>query len=175
MKATELPVKGSGPSGIMIKQSAGYDLRLLIYNVLVADTTLTTREYISDHGVPVYARVYDTVPRGAMKPYVAVGKAAIAVNEQQPKDCYADKYMLEIDCFTHYGGKAQVSQIMNDVIAALYTAWAAKPRTLQFSDESPYVISLFEVGVRGEDVSVWDAKEAEHDVATFNIVVIQVQ
>ena len=161
-------------SGILVKRHAGYDLRLLLVNVLMNDPTLTTATYEDEHGNSIKVRIYDTVPPGVKKPYIAIGKAAINIDERQTKDLFIDKYLVEIDIFTHYGGKKQVSEIMNDVIFALSSAWASDPQQLQFPEESPFLIGTFEIGVRGEDVSVWGAKEAEHDVLTCNVQVAQV-
>jgi hypothetical protein len=143
--------------------------------VLTSDPTLTETEYEDEHGNDVKARIFDTVPPEAKRPYVAIGKAAINIDkEKQTKDLFIDNYLVEIDCFTHYGGKKQVSELMNDVIFALSSAWASVPPTLQFPEESPFMVGVFEIGVRGEDVSVWGAKEAEHDVLTCNVQVVQV-
>jgi hypothetical protein len=158
----------------MIKQSASYELRRLLYDTLTLDPTLTTRVYLDEHSNEVTANVWDTVPPKVKKPYVTIGKAAIKIDrEAQTRDFYADLYMVEIDSFTHYGGKADVAQLQNDVMVALYTAWANK--TLQFDAGSSFLVGLFEIDVRGEDVSVWGPKDAEHSVMTCNIQVIQIQ
>jgi hypothetical protein len=159
---------------LIIRQSASYELRKLFYDVLVADDTLTSRVYYDEQGNVTAAKVYDTVPPKVKKPYVTVGKAAIKIDrDTQSKDMFADIYMVEIDCFTHYGGKADVSQLMNDAMYALSAA--AVNQTLQFDDGSAFRLGIFEIDVRGEDVSVWGPKEAEHSVLTCNVRVVQVK
>ena len=157
---------------MMIKQSASYELRKLLYETLIADTTLTTRVYSDERGNAVNAQVYDTVPPKVKPPYVMIGKAKINVDSAQSKDGFIDLYMLEIDCFTHYGGKADVSQLQNDAMAALYTAWATGE--LQFENGSSFRVGSFEIGIRGEDISVWGPKEREHNVMTCNIRTLQI-
>ena len=157
----------------MIKQSASYELRKLLYETLIADPTLTTRIYSDERRNDVTAHVYDTVPPKVKPPYVMIGKAAIKVDTAyQSKDGFIDLYMLEIDCFTHYGGKADVAQLQNDAMAALYTAWAIGD--VQFEEDSSFRVGSFEIGVRGEDISVWGPKEREHNVMTCNIRTIQI-
>ena len=157
---------------ITVKQSASYELRKLIYDTLSQSETLTTREYLDPQSNVICAKVYDTVPKGAKPPYVTIGKAAIKIDRAaQTKDVFVDLYMLEIDFFTHYGGKADVSQLMNDAMAALSYAWAIGE--LQFTEDSAFLVGLFEIDVRGEDVSVWGPKDREHNIMTCNIQVIQ--
>jgi len=159
---------------MIIKQSASYELRELLYNTLLNDATLTTRVYTDEQGNDVTARVWDTVPPKVKKPYITVGKAAIKVDHTaQSKDTFVDLYMIEIDGFTHYGGKADVVQLMNDAMAALYTAWGTN--TLQFLETSSFRIGIFEIDVRGEDVSVWGPKDAEHSIMTCNVQVVQIK
>ena len=157
----------------MIKQSASYELRELLYNTLINNATLTTRVYLDERSNEITANVWDTVPPKVKPPYVTIGKSAIKVDtESQTKDLFIDYYMIEIDCFTHYGGKADVSQLQNDAIYALSSIWAEGE--LQFGDDSSFRIATFEIGVRGEDVSVWGPKDREHNVFTCNIRVAQV-
>jgi hypothetical protein len=157
----------------MIKQSASYDLRVLLYNTLVSDPVLTSRVYLDEKKSEVTAKVYDTVPPKVKKPYVTVGKATVRKDQEvQSKDMFIDLHMVEIDCFTHYGGKSDVAQLQNDAMRALGSAWANGD--LQFDEDSAFLIGLFEIDTRGEDVSVWGPKDAEHFVFTCFIRVVQV-
>ena len=157
---------------IMIKKSAGYELRKLFYDLLTSDPVLTTRVYLDERGNEITANVWDTVPAKVKPPYVTIGKAAIKIDHEfQTKDNFIDMYMVEIDCFTHYGGKADVAQLMNDAMFALSSAWANG--LLQFEEPSVFEVGTFEIDVRGEDVSVWGPKDREHNVMTCNVRVIQ--
>jgi hypothetical protein len=158
---------------IMIKKSAGYELRKLFYDILTNDPVLTTRIYHDERGNEITANVWDTVPKNVKPPYATIGKAAIKIDHEfQTKDNFIDMYMVEIDCFTHYGGKSDVSELMNDAMFALSTAWANN--LLQFDDDSSFEVGTFEIDVRGEDVSVWGPKDREHNVMTCNVRVVQV-
>jgi hypothetical protein len=89
-----------------------FDLQSAIYTVLNADSTLD--------GIIGDNKIFDNVPQDTAYPYVVIGN--FTVTNRGTKSLDGNEYSLDIDVWSTYRGKKEISDAMERIYELLHDA-----------------------------------------------------
>tara|TARA_R110002050_G_scaffold251760_1_gene390050 strand:+ start:30 stop:437 length:408 start_codon:yes stop_codon:yes gene_type:complete len=87
-----------------------FDLQTILYSTLNGDSTLD--------GIVGNNKIFDHVPQDTSYPYVVLGN--ITTNNRGTKTVDGNEYFVDIDVWSQYRGKKQISDIMERVYELLH-------------------------------------------------------
>ena len=89
-----------------------FDLQSIIYSTLNGDSTLD--------GIVGNNKIFDNVPQDTSYPYVVIGN--ISVNNIGTKSLDGNDYSVDIDVWSQYRGKKQISEAMERIYNLFHDA-----------------------------------------------------
>ena len=89
-----------------------FDLQTILYSTLNGDSTLD--------GIVGNNKIFDNVPQDTSYPYVAIGDIT-AIN-RGTKTLDGNEYVLDIDVWSTYRGKKEISEAMERIYELLHEA-----------------------------------------------------